>query len=413
MRNLVCIVMLLGFGLSNANPVDNYQYSARSVIDHDGQDNYLYLGNGYDSDKYDKKQFTCLSGSEVKSGNVKQIVETTHNFTFSQARRISSGDLSVSVSSPLMSAGAGAEWAYKVSSSDLSQSINMTIFYKPKKDVLLPLYRTKGVRSLTSICGDIVENRQDLLVGSVGNEFVTAVDYFASLSITLKITSSNKSDKDLLAGALRFSRLGIALDGELSQISEKLSSSARVSLNLKQVGGDPASLVRFGAENGGNALDCSMAVGADEGALSNCLAIFDSAIKYGKNSFKGQLQEPSDYAIASYYTTRYEVSGQDELIPAEASPIVNLYRDMKMIELHDEYVKYRQDNALVNNLLENSVGRSEEYISQLEDISSKTLDNIILVSNIMDHCEINPYNTNCIDYYNNVLSEFHDYELIP
>ena len=70
---------------------------------------------------------------------------------------------------------AGAEWAYDVASSDLSQSINMTIFYKPKKDVIIPSSRSVGVLELTPVCMDIVNNRSDLLTDSVGNEFVVLV----------------------------------------------------------------------------------------------------------------------------------------------------------------------------------------------------------------------------------------------
>lgn len=413
MKKYLPIIFLFLGPVSMAEVDGGASYSASSIINHDGQDNYIYLGNGYNSDTYDRKHFTCLSGREIESGNVRQIVETTHNFTFDQARRVSSGDLSVSVSSPMMSAGAGAEWAYDVASSDLSQSINMTIFYKPKKDVIIPSSRSVGVLELTPVCMDIVNNRSDLLTDSVGNEFVAAIDYIASLSISLIITSSSKKDRDLLAGALRFSRLGVALDGELSQISNQLSSAARVSLNLRQVGGDPAELIRFGAENGGDAVECSMAIGTDPNSLSKCLAIFDSAISYAKNSFKGQLQDSSDYAVSGYYTSRYDISGQEQLLPEEPSPIVNIYRDMKMIELYSDYAKYRQDNMLANSLIESSYGRSEEYISSLESISELSFDNLVLAMDIMEYCEVNPYGTRCIDYFNSVSPGFNDYGDFP
>jgi hypothetical protein len=384
---------------------------AMSVVDQDGQNNFLYLGNGYNSDTFERKQFPCVSGNPIEAGNVLQKISASHNLSFEEARSIVAGNLSVGVSSPLMSVGADAEWAYQVASTNLAQSINMTIFYQPRKTVLQPNNITIGAVDLTSTCQYVVDNRQDLLIDNVGNEFITSINSIASLSVTMTLTSANKSDKDLLAGALKFSRTGISFEGNLQDIVGKLNSSTRINLNIRQSGGEPSELIQFGANNGQAASNCAMAVATNEGALNQCMSIFNNVLTYARNDFKQQLQSIDDYAIASYNTSRYDTSGLDELVPSYSYELVSVYREMKLAELAELYKKSRQDNIMANYILsERSGDWPDAQLQPLRVLSNKALDNSVLAHEIMNHCEIQPYGTSCVDRYNSDIELVEQYD---
>lgn len=395
----------------SASEIESPKVQGMSIIDHDGQDNFLYLGNGYNPDTYERKQFPCVAGTQVESGNVKQKIFASHNLSFEQARSIAAGQLSVGVSSPLMSVGADAEWAYEVASTDLSQSINLTLFYQPKKEVLQPSDFNTGTLSLTNDCQYVVDNRQDLLVESAGQEFVTSRNYIASLSVTLKLSSARKYDKDLLAGAMKFSRAGVKFEGDLQDILSKLSSSTRLSLNIRQIGGDPSQLIRFGATNGQNASQCALAVATNEGALNQCIQIFNDVLTYARADFKNQLSSISDYAISNYNTSRYDTSGMDALIPSIPYELVSVYREMKLAELADIYKKSREDNIMANYILsERSGSWPESQLQPLRELSDKALENSALAHELMSYCEIQPYGTNCIDRFNSDIGGLFVYD---
>lgn len=414
MKHIFLSVALLFLAL-NVNSIELHEpeVSSLSVIDHDGQSNYLYLGNGYHSDTYERKQFPCVMGIEIEAGNVVQSVFSTKNLSFEQARSIRSGEISVAVSNPTMSIGAGAEWAYDVASTALSQSINMTIFYQPKKRVVIPASRQQGTLNLTQTCQNVLDNRQDLLVQSAGNEFVTSINSTANLSVTLKISSTSKSDRDFLAGALKFSRNGIYFEGDLSDTVSKLRDTSKISLNILQIGGDPNEVIRFGAISGQNAAECaSVPVTSANGAhLSSCLQIFNDVIEYARTDFKQQLQSNSDFAIRNYNTSRYETSGLDQLIPIEPYELVSIYREMKLAELANLYQKSRHDAKAANFILtEKSNDWLEGQLQPLRTIASKALNNSTLAYDLLTYCEVQPYGTNCVDKYNSDISLFQDYD---
>lgn len=413
MKLLTIITLSMLAVSTSAYEVLQPETSAMSVIDHDGQNNYLYLGNGYNSDSYERKQFPCVHGNEVEAGNVVQKVFATHNLTFEQARNIKSGMLSVGVSSPTMTVGANAEWAYEVASSAVSQSINMTVFYQPKKRVIIPSNPQQGIMSLTSTCQNVVDNRQDLLLANAGNEFVTSINSVASLSVTMKIESTSTFDRDFLAGAMKFSRTGIYFNGDLSNELSKLTGSSYISINIHQLGGDPNEVLRFGANNGHNSSQCaSIAVSSSNGDhLAACMQLFNDVMVYARTDFKQQLLVNEDYAITSYNTSKYETSGLDQLLPNEPYELVTVYREMKLSEAASLYKKSREDLNVANFILaDRQDDWPESQLQPLRDISQKALNNSEVVYDILTFCEVQPYGTNCVDKYNTDISMLEEYD---
>ncbi|MGD9170531.1 MAG: hypothetical protein PVI97_10800 [Candidatus Thiodiazotropha sp.] len=405
----LCALLISGCNSENAQNADatkdlqsvTLEEQSVTTIPHEDSSNYLSLGNGYNTETGEKKLFPCVEGSEEEAGNVNQQVFATYNLSLEEAMRIAEGKLAVGFDSPILGIGVNSEWANEVASSDLSQSINMTIMYKPKRQVLLPSDLDSGTLGITSKCQTILEARPDLLLSSAGNAFITSINSIASLSVTLKITSATKSDKDLLTGALKFSYYGVRLEGELSDIVEKLDSSTKVSLNIKQLGGDPTALLAFGAVNGENVADCAMATATDADAMSSCISIFNNLVEYANDEtsgLKGQLQSADDYAIVSYSSTDYTTSGLDELIPDEGYELVSILRELKLAEMHALYKKSWQNWELAHYLIteKSSVLTSEQYL-EIESISEKALANSELAYDLLVYCQDNPYGDYCYD----------------
>ncbi|GGX39721.1 hypothetical protein [Saccharospirillum salsuginis] len=401
---LSLLVTLVAIANVSSSPIPEYM---KLNVDHNDGDNYLYLGYGYNTLKSLGKGYLCLDGKKELGGNVVQKVFSTYNLTHEEASNIYNGNASVGVENPLISIGAGSDWAHSISSNSISQSINMTVTYIPKKEVYRPADARVGSFSLTDQCQTILDSHPENYVEAFGDQFVTAIEYAANLSVTLTLTSTSRSDRELLSGALKFTKTGVSFEGELSDLSEQLSSATRVSVNVRQKGGDPSQLIKFGASSTGNLSDCTTATANNAFELGKCLSLFEDATEYAQTDFRSQLALLSDYAVSGYEISRYSTSGIPKLEQPQNSELSNLYREYIMTDVSQEYGKSKADHRVAQYLRTN--GRIEDQ-DVLENIVYITQNNYSLAEEILEYCKNNPYGSKCADYYMSNKSDLIAYD---
>lgn len=380
--------------------INKNQFTTRSVIIHEPNKNYLFLGYNYDESTKKRYQFACVMGKKINAGNVKSSVYITNNLDYDTAIKINSGDLNAEVESMQFSAGVGSSWAKDVASNSLTNSINITFFYTPKKEVLIPENSNYGALKINDFCQRFYHSDNKSYQKNFGDSFITSINRVASLSISLVMSSSSKSDRDFLSGNIRVSAMKIAnIKGELIKEFKKLKNSTKITLIINQKGGDSSKLLSFGGTNGKAISDCSLSKANDFEALNRCMKIFNLLIDYAKKDFKSQLKTISDYAIVGYNTSKFKHSGLSSLSHKKPHVFIDIYQKSLVSELKNRYKNYISDNKISNYKLENTEYLSDHARKSLQSISNISLQNSEIVKESIIYCEKNPYGKKCIDNY--------------
>lgn len=312
------------------------------------KDNYLKLGSGYNSNSDTISGFKCLLGNEIFAGNTSQRIIITNNMSTEMAREVLEGQLSVEIKNPVMKIGAGATLSNKMSSNEITQAANITIYFKPKDKTLDIINKNYGTYDISSTCSDMINYGNTET--TVGNEYINAIHYTAYVSLTMAIQSNNKSDRDLLSGYLKFKETGVEFSGSLEDLKSKLSSSTKISINMTQKGGDPTRLLEMGADASGDAINCNA---SSVDAINTCVSILNKAITYAKKSFPTQLNTVNDYAVMNYESTPFLSSGINEL---ERQKQLSLSRESALFDASSLYEDFEKDKNTSQRLMNAGIG---------------------------------------------------------
>ena len=223
-----------------------------------------------------------------------------------------------------------------------------------------------------------VLNKKADLQRKCGDSFISEIEYGASLFVTLKIEYMNSSDKFQSGAGFKVDlKTGIFKSEEnLSKLDLDLKKRTRLSLVIRQLGGDPTALIRIVPAE---AITCTL------DNLEPCMNTFEKVMEYLKGDFAKSLEitddQDSQWNIINYGVRRYDESGLEILTPtggfispspetiAMREKLEKLYatevlhaRRADMILNNGQFIPYLSDKEIVqiNNIRKTAIGNTEQ-----------------------------------------------------
>lgn len=244
---------------------------------------------------------------------------------------------------------------------------------------------------MTSVGRKYIDEYQAELFDKVGNEFVTAVEYGASLFINMKIDFRNKYDKLNIGGKIHVKYGGIIdAEGALDFLDENTKKSVRITVRAIQNGGDPLELLKVFPDQ---IMSCT---------LENpqpCFDVFQNSVNYAQEDFIKQFDTLDKYNVLGYHTNTYEESGLEELMPQGNYPTVTALVKRLQTELDESFQTALLDYERASKMLTMyNQYMSQEQCDAVEDIRDKAYDNARIYSDATIYCYDHPFGNACLDY---------------
>ena len=287
------------------------------------------LGQGYDSVARKLLNNVCVTGTPVVVGNATGEINYTENMTYDSLLNKLDNTLLGSGKVPLSSGSVTAQLALD-SSSDQRSETHMVYWIGVNRKKVLDGHSY----ALTNIGTQYARDDKAHLQGRCGNEFVAELQYGASIFATMKIEYLNTSDKFQAGGSVKVD-LGagiIKLDASANKLDQELKKRTKVSLLVKQLGGDPTGLMRILPAD---AITCSM----DD--IAPCMEAFDAVVSYMRGDFKKNLEQSADQAdawnVLKFVTVPYDSAGLEEMIPPGGFTQMDFVALTKRRALEDRY----------------------------------------------------------------------------
>lgn len=351
----------------------------------------IELGYGY-SEKTGKFIRTqCVQGTTSSKnladtgGNVSFIVDGSYQKIVDAL----SGSLDVSLNLAVIKASAGASIAKSVASSELTTNI---VAYKTLvgKAEFLPSSTTTYAPAVLDL-GSQTEQY-------CGTDYVSEIDYGASMVVSLEVIAKSKQQKEKIAGYLQASFAEIVEGrGSLEIIDENERQDYRVRLMINQVGGVPQNVALAVPEDG---LYCSV----DD--LRSCLAKMNAAITYMRGQWRSDLFEIQNWNPVNYHTTSYSSNARVKnlapvkLTAAQKTLLATAYDSIKR-----EYDELSADLRDANVMMESGLLDSEKR--QLSPVLQTILGNLRKLDRAINECLDN------FDYCLDVAADLSQLKLVP
>lgn len=391
---LILPAVLVG-GLSNATFGQSVSGSTISGLIND----HIPLGSAYDSQR---KRF--LNVQPVKGridetfGNTELKFNTGIDMSYQQILSSLNGSVDVDVNFPVVRVTAGATIAKEMAASTYSSSYTFSASSTPTKRLLLPEDSNTGY-TLTEAGERVANDFQGKMQDLVGDEFVSGIEYGASLLVNLKIDYGSNKDKSDIGGKLDVDIYGgvFNVGGELKFLKEETKSSVKITVRAIQNGGDPKQLLTVIPNN---IITCS---------LENpkpCFDMFAEAVDYSKTKFQAQLNTLDDYNVMHYYTTRYDRSSLEvkKLVP-EYQVIRNatrwLINDFEN-DFQDALIHQARASELLTSYFAFLPDDQREGVKQIDRAA---YDNAWFYYTAATHCRNNPFGTACEENYNKMKND--------
>lgn len=342
----------------------------------------LQLGSGYDSSRHQEFFASCVEGQRIDisraTGDIKYTSEAKHE----EIARAFSGSLSVGVKAPFVKVDASTEYALENSSTDE----RMNWFFEFNAIRQSESFSVSSLK-INSHGHDALQAGYAAVPDWCGDEFVSTIDYGASLIGTMSVEFASKEDKEefKLAAALDVNFLvGKAqASAKLQQMQQKMGSRTNVKVTAHQTGGNPGQL--NGILGSGQIVRCTLS------DMDNCLSAFENILRYANGDFKQQLTQASGYNVIRYHTTPYERSAARKLVPPQGFPLL------------DKMVLNKREQIQANFEKESMVHTRATYITvklepftppqqllAVKEIVSKSWSNMVMLTGAMKMCLEHP-----------------------
>jgi len=236
-----------------------------------------FLGQAYDSTKSKLYNVSCVKGAELPGmGNSSSELTITSDMDYNSIIKKLDGDLNGSVTFPGVSAGTTGKFALDSQYDDRSETHNIIWVGVNRKKVFKP-----GSIVVTDQGQQYMSGYQAMLQDKCGDEYVSEIQYGASLFATLKVQYLNSSDKFEIGGALNVGvKEVVKLDASAGITNSKMAKRTRVSVIAKQFGGNPSGLLTVIPQG---IVSCSF------DNMQPCIDAFNAIVKYATNSLAPEL----------------------------------------------------------------------------------------------------------------------------
>ena len=386
--------------LISCEPLDNFATLDRDEIPaaHSDTGN---LGQAYNKVRKKLLNVSCVQGESRIQGNEIGDLEYKRDMKFDSVIDTLNGDLSIDVKFPTIAAGASAKIALSQSSDDMSET--HTFFWKGinRKSVFVP-----GTAKPSSQGEKYIENYNEVLSEKCGDEYIAEIQYGATLLGTLRIDFMNKVDKNNFGGSLKIGLTSgvLAVEGSLDKVDEKVKKRSKVSVIVKQFGGDSTGLLTVIPDN---ILVCSL----DD--LQPCIDTLKQLVQYAQGPFKNSLMSPkedqSQWNVIKYVTQRYDESGLEELVPVDPPAPIGLDTINKRAELEKGYISEllfkERATRLLNN---NSTFMRPDQVKKVEELKAKSEINVRVFGMGQQVCYDQP--RNCITNWESLKNQLKSYD---
>lgn len=236
-----------------------------------------FLGQAYDSTKSKLYNVSCVKGMELAGvGNSSSELTITSDMDYNSIVKKLDGDLAGSVTFPGVSAGASGKFALDSQYDDRSETHNIIWVGVNRKKVFKP-----GTLSVTDQGQQYISGYQAILQDKCGDEYVSEIQYGASLFATLKVQYLNSSDKFEIGGSLNVGVKEIVkVDASSDILNSKMAKRTRVSVIAKQFGGNPSGLLSVIPQG---IVSCSF------DNMQPCVDAFNAIVKYATSTLAPDL----------------------------------------------------------------------------------------------------------------------------
>ncbi|MCX6110233.1 MAG: jacalin-like lectin [Proteobacteria bacterium] len=231
------------------------------------------LGQAYDSTKSKLYNVFCVKGTELDGrGNSSSELSITSDMDYKSIIKKLDGDLTGSATFPGVSAGTTGKFALDSQYDERSETHNIIWVGVNRKSVFKP-------RSLevTEQGMQFMSGYKALLQDKCGDEFISEIQWGASLFATLKVQYLNSSDKFEIGGSLNVGVKAdvVKLDASAGITNKKVAKRTKVSIIAKQFGGDATGLLAIIPLD---IISCSFE------NMQPCVDAFNAIVKYATNT---------------------------------------------------------------------------------------------------------------------------------
>lgn len=358
------------------------------------------LGMPYNTDTKNIHNFICIKGTEEITGAQGGDWKFEKDMSYEQLMTFLTGSLDVAVDYPMVSLSAGANIANEYLTNEYSSAWTITAYATPKSKILTDSGTGFQITDKCREYSNIYNVNPEQKMAHIGDEFISQINYGATLLVQLKLKFANKNLKNQWDAEASGATSG-AWQGKIAGFLNSLTSYKRsqVSIEFKayQAGGDVAQLAKAIPDS---FLSCS----ADN--IQACETAFNNAISYASN-FANQLIEPTKYNIISYATLSYIQAGKPELTtqanvnPANGAYINHLNRDFA------QEIKNKKTAEAATSTFSHLFTNNE--ISNIKSIQKKIEKNTFLISKTADICNEIPYGNICENAYNDLYYSQNQY----
>lgn len=383
---LVCIpvsILLSSCGLKQSSEATVQQSEVPSALSDTAR-----LGQSYDTEARRFQNLICVSGTEdSETGNNEATFRVVQDMSMSEVLDQLSGGLSIGVDFPAVRAGASANIAKRLSSTELSNTYTINWEITPHKKVLVP--GTYGLTADGKKYAEFRETKPEILRARCGDEFVKEMKLGGSLMVNMKIDYANKQDKFKVSGKIKADIAGVVnAEGSLESIDDETKQRVFITIEAIQKGGQPLELTKILPNN---LMQCTL------DNFKPCFDVFNEAIQYTKQNLPNQFADGKNYNIIRYKTERYDDSGLDQLVPKLQSHYDKTVVRLAQSELDERYKQALQDVESAATIRKRFAQYlTDEQLAALADFQAKAQKNTEILATAATACLDNP-NQKCID----------------
>ena len=247
------------------------------------------LGQGYDSARKKIMNNFCLEGeTTARSGNTKGQVYIKADMDYKSIVNNLDGHLGAQLNFPLFNAGANAELALDSNYNARSETHNIVWYGLAKKRTFKPksIRMSKQGEAFTKDEGEKV-----IIQTKCGDEYISEIQYGASLFASLKVKYLNATDKKLIGGAFSLSAgkclpggapsIGASVNAGLKKDKQDIAKRTTVTVRAVQNGGKPERLLAILPNN---IVTCTLV------NMQPCITAFNNIVLYAKKDLRNQLE---------------------------------------------------------------------------------------------------------------------------
>lgn len=360
---------------------------------------HVPIGTAYDSQRNIFLNVQPVAGIIDESyGNTALKFKTGIDMAYEDLLSTLNGSVDIDVNFPVVRVSAGASIAKEMSTSTYSSSYTFSASSTPRKRVLLPIDQDAGY-TLTTAGERVANDYQGSIQDLVGDEFVTGIEYGASIVVNLKIDYGSNRDKSDIGGYLDVDLYGgvFNVGGELRFLDDEKKSSVQITVRAMQQGGDPKQLLTVIPNN---IIQCSLE------NPNPCFDMFSSAVDYSKNKFPDQLNSLDDYNVVHYFTTRYENSSLELKKLAPEYQVISFATKWLISDLENDFQLALVDESRASTLLTSYYAYlPEEQREGVSLIQRAAYDNAWFFYTAAKYCRDNPFGSSCDDNYQDMKAD--------